>query len=194
VKNVEVASLAPQRPRVQREFAESPDYILEPAWRGTRALITVGPTPRAIGYDGKAVQAPRELVEAIVAVTSADEAVIDGIFVEGFTDESALESGTDDAEAFVRRAAPRSVFVAVDLLELDGQSLLDVPLLERKRQLAAVVRPSANVRLTPFVRRGFRSWRDTLEAQGFRQFIVKKVNSRYRPGESNDEWMQVQKL
>ena len=194
MKDVEVSNLAPQRPRFLREFAESPDYILEPAWRGTRALVTVGRVPAATGYDGRTVDAPRELLDAIVAMTSADEAVLDGIFVEGFVEESDLEPGAGEDEAFVRRVPARSVFVAVDLLEVDGQSLLDVPLLERKRQLAAVLRPSPNVRLTPFVRRGFRSWRDTLEAQGFKQFVVKKVNSRYHPGETNDEWVQVQKL
>jgi len=50
VKNVEVSSLAPQRPRFLREFAESPDYILEPAWRGTRALVRVGRERSAVGY------------------------------------------------------------------------------------------------------------------------------------------------
>jgi bifunctional non-homologous end joining protein LigD len=194
VKNLEVSNLAPQRPRFLREFSESPDYLLEPAWNGRRALIAVGPAPTATGYEGKPVDAPRELLDAIVAVTNADEALLDGIFVGGFLDEPDLEAGADDQEAFVRPAAPREVFVVVDLLEVDGESLLDVPLLERKRQLAAIVRASQNVRLTPFVRRGFRSWRDTLEAQGFKQFVVKKVNSRYRPGETNDDWLQVQKL
>jgi bifunctional non-homologous end joining protein LigD len=194
VKNVEVLNLAPQRPRLLREFAESPDYILEPAWRGTRALVIVGPRPAARGYAGAAVETPRELLDAIVAMTSAEEAVIDGVFVDGFVEESDLEPGGTVDEAMVRRVAPREVFVALDLLEVDGLSLLDVPLLERKRQLAAVLRASPNVRLTPFVSRGFRAWRDTLEGQGFKQFVVKKVNSRYRPGETNDDWLQVQKL
>ena len=194
MKNVEVSSLAPQRPRFLREFAESPDYILEPAWRGTRALVRVGRERSAVGYDGKPVEAPRELLDAIAVMTSAEEALIDGIFVDGFVDESELEPGPDEDAAFIRRSTPRSVFVAVDLLEIDGLSLLDVPLLERKRQLAGTVQPSPNVRLTPFVRRGFRSWRDTLEAQGFKQFVVKRVNSRYRPGETTDDWLQVQKL
>ncbi|TMD58151.1 MAG: hypothetical protein E6I87_13150 [Chloroflexi bacterium] len=193
MKNVEVSNLAPQRPRFLREFAESPDYILEPAWRGTRALVEVGPRPTAVGYDRKPVAVPRELLDAIVAVIAADEAVVDGVFVEGFVDESDLEPGEGD-DAFVRRTAPREVFVAIDLLELDGVSLLEVPLLERKRHLAAIMRPSQNVRLTPYVRRGFRAWRDTLEGQGFKQFVVKKVNSRYRPGETTDDWLQIEKL
>jgi bifunctional non-homologous end joining protein LigD len=177
-----------------REFAESSDYILEPAWRGTRALVRTAQPSSAVGYDGAVVEAPRELLDAIRAMTSADDAILDGIFVEGFVDESELEPGASADEAFIRRSAPRSVFVAVDLLEVDGISLLEVPLLERKRHLAATLQPSQNVRLTPFVRRGFRAWRETLEAQGFREYVVKRVNSRYRPGETNEDWLQVQKL
>jgi ATP-dependent DNA ligase len=194
VKNLASTTLAPQRPRFQREFAESPDYLLEPAWRGTRVLVSASHAPAAVGYEGRPVALARELLDAIVAMTDAEAAVLDGVVVDRFVDESELEGGGDPDEAFVRPSAPHAVFVAVDLLELEGVSLLEVPLLERKRQLAGVLRPSQNVRITPFVRRGFRAWRDTLEGQGFKQFVVKKVNSRYRPGETNGEWLQVQKL
>ena len=53
-----------------------------------------------------------------------------------------------DASAAPRRSAPttRSHFVAVDLLWLDGESLLDVPLLERKRLLESVLDESDLVR------------------------------------------------
>ena len=188
-----VSGLIPQRPRFLREFAESSDYILEPSWQGARALVAVGRSPSAVGYAGATVDVPHELLEAIAAVADCDSAVIDGVFVREFLEETELEGGDGD-EAFQRRSAPREVFVAVDLLEVDGVSLLDVPLLERKRHLAGLLRPSPNVRVSPFVRRGMRAWRDTLEAQGFKRFVVKRVNSRYRPGETNDDWLQIEKL
>jgi bifunctional non-homologous end joining protein LigD len=193
VTTTEVLGLKPQRPRFHREFAESSEYILEPSWQGTRALVTVGERAGAVGYGGSPVDIPRELLDAIGAVTDARSAVIDGVLVPGFVEEGELEGGEGD-EAFLKRPVPRDVFVAVDLLEVDGTSLLDAPLLERKRHLAGILRPSTNVRLSPFVRRGMRAWRDTLEAQGFRRFVVKKVNSRYRPGETNDDWLQIEKL
>ncbi len=189
----EVSGLTPQRPRFLREFAESSDYILEPSWQGTRALVEVGSVPRATGYGGASIEIPRELLDAILAVTDCDSAVIDGVFVRGLREESDLEGGEGD-EAYERRRVPRDVFMAVDLLEVDGVSLLDAPLLERKRQLTGVLRVSPNVRISPFVRGGMRAWRDTLEGQGFKRFIVKKVNSRYRPGETNDDWLEIEKL
>ncbi len=189
----EVSGLIPQRPRFLREFAESSEYILEPCWDGTRALVAVGPSPSATGYGAAPVDVPRELLDAIVAVADCDSAVIDGVIVRDFLQEADLEGGDGD-DAYQRRAQPRDVFVAVDLLEVDGVSLLDAPLLERKRHLAGMLRVSPNVRLSPFVRRGMRAWRDTLQGQGFKRFIVKKVNSRYRPGETNDDWLQIDKL
>lgn len=193
VTNTEVGSPSPQRPRFLRQFTESPDYILEPSWQGVRALIEVGPNPSARGYGGRPLNAPRELLEAVAAVAACDTALIDGVIVRDFGAEGELEAGEGD-DAYLRRPAIHDVFVAVDLLEVDGVSLLDAPLLERKRHLAGLIRPSQNVRVSPFVRRGMRAWRDTLQGQGFRRFVLKKVNSRYRPGETNDDWLQVEKL
>lgn len=189
----EVSGLLPQRPRLLREFAESSDYILEPSWSGTRALVRLGAAPGAVGYGGRPVEAARELLDAIAAVADCESAVIDGVIVPDFVEESELEGGEGD-EAYQRRAVPRDVFVAVDLLEVDGASLLNAPLLERKRHLAGLIRVSPNVRISPFVRRGMRAWRDTLHGQGFRRFILKRVNSRYRPGETNDDWIEIEKL
>lgn len=193
MKSTEVANLTPQRPRFRREFAESAEYLLEPSWQGARALVQVGTRPDAVGYGGKRVEVAAELLHAIVAVCACESAVLDGIFVPGFTEEGDLEGDASEG-AFTRRSAPREVFMAVDLLEVDGVSLLDAPLLERKRHLAGTLRASQNVRITPFVRRGMRAWRETLLGQGFRRFVLKKVNSRYRPGETNDDWLQIEKL
>ncbi len=187
--------LAPRRLRSVREFAESADWILEPSWEGTRALAVVGPSERSfIGYGGEAVDAPRELLDAIAAVAECESAVLDGVIVHTFADESELEPGASSGEAFQRAASPRQVYVAVDLLEVDGTSLVDAPLLERKRHLAGLLRPSTNVRVSPYVRSGMRAWRDTLTGQGFKRFVVKRINSRYPAGDGKDDWLQVEKL
>ena len=49
------------------------------------------------------------------------------------------------------RPATRHAFVATDLLWLDGTPLHDIPLLERKRLLDAVLDESYLVRVAPFV-------------------------------------------
>ena len=78
--------------------------------------------------------------------------------------------------------------VVVDLLWLDGQWLLDVPLLERKRVLESIVPEEQLIRPGAFVRQPIASWIGSWRAQGFRAMTFKAANSRYRPGETSDEW------
>ena len=80
------------------------------------------------------------------------------------------------------------VLVAVDLLMLDGDPLLDVPLLERKRLLDGTVVPDDLVRLGIHVRPPIDPWLATWRNVGFRQLAYKDANGRYRPGEPNDGW------
>ncbi|MGH2450977.1 MAG: hypothetical protein ACRDGE_06875 [Candidatus Limnocylindria bacterium] len=185
--------LVPQRPRYVRERSEPDGYLLEPAWSGTRALVRVGHAgPRFLGYEGE-IEASRELYEAISAEAQCGTAIIDGVLVDDWQDERDLEVD-DEGNAFVRRAGPRQVFVAFDLLEIDGDALIRVPLLERKRHLEGVLVPSVNVRLSAYVTRGLRQWRDTLAAQGFARVVLKDWNSAYAPGETNDSWLVVEKI
>ena len=58
--------------------------------------------------------------------------------------------------------------VVVDLLWLDGEWLLDVPLLERKRVLESILPPSQLVRASPYVRQPIGTWIGSWRAQGFR--------------------------
>ncbi len=81
-----------------------------------------------------------------------------------------------------------TALVAVDLLWLDGESLLDVPLAERKRLLDAVVLDGEVVRRTVAVRPPVEAWYGQWHALGFREIAVKAANSRYVPGEPNPDW------
>jgi ATP-dependent DNA ligase len=82
----------------------------------------------------------------------------------------------------------RVAFVAVDLLALDGDSLLDVPLLERKRLLDSAVEESELVRHGAYVRPPIDTWLASWRALGFSGLAYKAANSRYQPGEDNEGW------
>jgi len=102
------------------------------------------------------------------------------------------------AEFEARRAVERAALafepedivsiVVVDLLWLDGQWLLDVPLLERKRVLEGIVPAEQLVRPSPYVREPLGSWIGSWRAQRFQAMSFKAANSRYRPGETADDW------
>ncbi|MBU6422577.1 MAG: hypothetical protein KGJ98_01625 [Chloroflexota bacterium] len=193
MKSLVEADVAPQRPRSAHERTGADGYVLEPEWAGTRALLRIGhPEPHFVGYHG-AFEGPRELYEAVGVGARCRTAVIDGVLVTEFSEEGDLELDPV-GNAFIRQRTPRTIFAAFDLLEVDGESLLEVPLLERKRHLEGVLRPSTNVRLTAYRSRDLRSWRDTLMEQGFGRVVLKDKNSTYRPGSTNDTWLVVEKI
>ncbi len=79
-------------------------------------------------------------------------------------------------------------FVAVDLVALDGQPLVEIPLLERKRLLESVLAEGNLVRRTPFVREPAGTFIITWRSLGFGELAYKAANSRYFPGAPNEDW------
>ena len=67
--------------------------------------------------------------------------------------------------------------MAVDLLWLDGEWLLDVPLLERKRVLEVDRAGRATRPARLYVRQPLGSWIGSWRAQGFRGMTFKSANS-----------------
>ena len=89
--------------------------------------------------------------------------------------EDALEAHTFEADDDV-------AFVAIDLLWLDDISLLDVPLLERRRLLDGVLIESDVVRRGAYVRPPIATWLGSWRSQGFGGVTYKAANSRYLRG------------
>jgi hypothetical protein len=81
--------------------------------------------------------------------------------------------------------------VVVDLLSFDDQPLLDVPLLERKRILEAVLIESELVRRGIYIRPPIDAWIGSWRTSGFSRMAFKAANSRYLPGRPNPEWAIV---
>lgn len=106
-------------------------------------------------------------------------------------EESAAERARELAAIEAAAAGEPLAFVATDLLWLDGEHLLDVPLLERKRILDASLRESPLVRRTAYVRPTAASSLLAWRSLGFTMLALKGANSRYVPGEPNEEWVAV---
>lgn len=100
------------------------------------------------------------------------------------------ETQAMEAARIARTFGPDDVvsYVAVDLLWFDGEPLLDVPLLERRRILESVLGESELVRRGVFVRPPLEAWISSWRALGFTGISFKGANSRYQPGQTNDEW------
>ncbi len=202
----------PQVPRPSTRARAIVDPIIEPLWEGVRVLVHAD-GPRVQVIDDAGYDVAREfaaIADALPQAIVAAQAVVDG-----WLTNQATRSG--EGLALVPMEAPRGMnifratkpgvappvphdrpdmvaFVGVDLLVLDGQVLLDLPLLERKRLLESIIVGSELVRTSPFVRPPLERWLPSWKAVGFTGAVLKASNSRYVPGALADDWTVAQPL
>ena len=90
-------------------------------------------------------------------------------------------------------AAEANLFVyeVFDLLHVDGRSLLDEPLEERRRLLASVLRTDARVRLSEHVETGGVDFFEAARKRGLEGIMAKDRRSPYVPGRRTDRWQKV---
>jgi ATP-dependent DNA ligase len=113
-----------------------------------------------------------------------------------FVGESPMAGKREALEAADEARVPApgdepAAFVATDLLWIDGESLLDVPLLERKRVLESAIDERELVRRTMVVRPPVEMWFAQWRALGFEEVTFKGANGRYRPGTVAQDWTVI---
>ena len=194
----------PQRVTVANAEVLSVDWLFEPHWPGERIIARVERGRATLNDEmGKPVrpEIEEEAAEVLGSAVRADHAVIDGIWTaqpfvgdgslarnwaETIAQEGLSKELPDPLEAERRRA-----FVAIDLVELDGQLLHDVPFQERRRLLESVIDEGVQARLSPVVKHPLGGWLIGWRTNGFTHYVAKHMNSRYLPGERNDDWLKL---
>lgn len=123
----------------------------------------------------------------------AREAIVDGEVVAlddaGRPDFSLLQERISEGRG--GRTAVALVYQAFDLLYLDGRSLLEVPLEQRKRLLEHVLRPNARVRYASHVDTEGVAFFEAAAAQGLEGVVAKRRGSRYEPGRRVTTWLKL---
>jgi len=193
----------PMRPTVANAEILSVEWLFEPLWPGERLMARVDRGDVTLTDEAGEPAAPEvsEACPVLANAVLADGAVVDGIWsaqpfigdgsmarnwADTLAAEGLAEEIPDPLESERRRA-----FVAVDLVELDGQPLGDVPFQERRRLLESVIDEGVQVRLSPVVKHPLGSWLIGWRANGFTHYIAKHMNSHYLPGERNDDWLKL---
>jgi hypothetical protein len=158
-----------------------------------RAAIREAALAEELVVDGYLVPAPLRDTTGAEAPPGMDAVMSVGemgrhLLVGGSGLERRAELDADRERRVPVPSASPTAFVAIDLLWLDGESIIDVPLAERKRLLEAVLLDAEVVRRTVAVRPPVEPWYGQWRALGFREVAVKSANSRYTPGAPNGEW------
>ena len=83
------------------------------------------------------------------------------------------------------------LYEVFDLLHLDGRSLLDEPLEERRRLLASILRADPRVRLSEHIEADGIAFFEAARVRGLEGIMAKDRRSPYLPGKRTDRWQKV---
>lgn len=177
---------------------EGPGWTYEVKWDGMRALCFVeAGSVRVQSYNERDVTVSWPELAGLAAALPAEAALLDGELVA--TDERGRPSFgllqqrmhlTNPAEVARRATDVPVAYVAFDLLHLDGHSLLDLPLTDRRRLLDQVLEPAPRWRTSPLGDDG-PALLEATRAQGLEGVVAKRLDSRYEPGKRTRTWLKV---
>lgn len=188
-----VAALSTEEASLYRDGGEvpAPDELLRAlldAFLAVEAVVEGHLTTAALrSSEGALPPAPEVERPPILVPRAMRKNVRDDPFVHARDYEAAAKR----LEPLVRESLERGerhAFVATDLLWLDGQSLAEVPLLERRRILEGVLEESFLVRISTIVRPSAVLTLVTWGSLGFRELSYRGASSRYLAGRENEDW------
>jgi hypothetical protein len=191
------------------------DPLIEPLWTGVRVLAAVDDAGATlVDAAGDPIARMESIADGLVIAAGGAAVVLDGFLTKQATQRAKGSLWPDEMPSMgrllgLRRNRARDTiklkedaldahtfdpddeiaFVAIDLLWLDDTSLLDIPLLERRRLLDGVLIESDVVRQGAYVRPPIATWLGSWRSQGFGGVTYKAANSRYLPGQPNPDWV-----
>ena len=192
----EEAAAAPAEARRYRPMLATPEehvprgdnWSYEVKFDGYRALAYVRggecrlESRNELDLTGRFEPVAKEIVKA----TKSPNAVVDGevcrLNAEGRASFSELQQGSGPL-----------VYYAFDLLELDGQPLLDLPLTERRERLEGLLdKRYTTVRFSESFDDG-QALLEAAEAQGLEGIMAKRLDSKYFTGRRTRDWLKIKR-
>lgn len=161
---------------------DSPTHLFEVKWDGWRCLAYLDACTRLYSRNGNPLTARFPELSSLHQQVHAP-AVLDGELV-------AMVGGRPQ---FSRALAGKSglIFVAFDLLQLDGMPLLERPLEERRALLGQTLRPGPRAVLSEAVpARGLDLFQAVRE-RGMEGVVAKALGTPYVPGRRTQHWLKV---
>lgn len=168
------------------------DWQHEVKWDGVRALATV--TDGAVRLTSRNDNRITDAWPELQAAPDVADLVVDGEIIalneRGVPDFRVLAERIHRRKAAeVARLAQRvpATFMVFDVLRVDGEELLRLPLVERRERLLALDLGPSGWQVPPTYDDGAMLFDATL-AQGLEGIVSKRRDSTYRPGERSPHW------
>jgi bifunctional non-homologous end joining protein LigD len=178
----------PMLATLAEEVPKGPDWVHEVKWDGYRAIAEVrgAETTLTSRNDNDLTRRFESVAREISKALKTPDCVLDGevcaLDEQGRATFSAMQQG---------KRGTRYIFVAFDLLEVEGVPIIDLPLTERRDRLRALLdRRYQTVQLSEAFDDGEALY-EAARQQEFEGIISKRRDSRYEPGRRTRNWLKI---
>jgi bifunctional non-homologous end joining protein LigD len=179
---------SPMLATLEQQVPKGPGWLFEVKWDGFRAITRVsqGDASMKSRQDNDLTQRFPSVKKGITNAVKTPNCVLDG-------EVCAIDEQGRSSFSLMQQGKPGTpiVYFVFDLLELDGEPLIDLPLRERHERLKKLLdRRNKTVRLSETFEDG-----DALFAvakqQNLEGIMCKRADSRYAVGRRTRDWLKV---
>ncbi len=179
---------APMLATLSDDVPRGAGWAFEVKWDGYRAVATVsGGEATLTSRNGNDLTSRfSSVAKEVVKAAKSPDCVLDGevcaLDDEGRSSFSAMQQGKEGTPF---------VYYAFDVLEVDCEPLVDLPFVERRKRLDALLdRRNRTVRLSETFDDGGTLLK-AAEQQRLEGIMAKRLDSRYMPGRRTRDWLKV---
>ncbi|HYT51031.1 MAG TPA: DNA ligase D, partial [Gaiellaceae bacterium] len=171
-----------------QEVPKGPGWLFEVKWDGFRALARVsqGEATLTSRQGNDLTQRFATVTKEIPKAVKTPDCVLDG-------EVCALDEQGRSSFSLMQQGKPGTpiVYFVFDLLELDGEPLVDLPLTERRKRLEKLLeRRNKTVRLSEAFEDGEALY-EAAKQQNLEGIMAKRADSRYAVGRRTRDWLKV---
>jgi bifunctional non-homologous end joining protein LigD len=167
------------------------DWVFGVDWEGSRCLLAVG-SDGSVGITGEAAPLQGRFPEIVAGATICDgrAAVLDGTIcvldAQGRPDLGALFGRVAQGAA-----GPLTVFLASDVLQVDGEPVSARPLRARLALLAELLIPDSRIQAPDHVVGHGRALAEAASARGLAAILARRQDAPYRAGVASPDRLRV---
>jgi bifunctional non-homologous end joining protein LigD len=178
----------PMLATLAKELPKGEDWQYEVKWDGYRAIAYVrgGEAEFVSRNENELTPRFQTVRRALERAVRTPDCVLDGeicaLDEQGRATFSAMQQGKPDT---------RYIYVVFDVLEVEGEPVIDLPLVERCERLEQLLdRRKPDIQVSEAFEDGPGLYEVAVE-QGYEGVIAKRPDSRYEPGRRTSQWLKI---
>ena len=193
------ATIQPMLARLVRLPFDSENHLFELKWDGIRALAFIdGGRTRLQNRNLDDITNHFPELRKLASSVEGDRVILDGELVcfddEGHPSLGRMQERIRRQEKGRTVRTPAAHFIAFDLLMVNGTSLIDEPLVQRKNILHDVLQPTKLAQACEFIESDGKDFFQATCDLGLEGMMAKEKAGRYLPGRRSPSWLKVKRI